>query len=216
MTWIHQLSKANIPFTVYKLHPEDSLVYSQAFNSDQILIIIYGIIHVTHVYHNKEIVPLTILLQGHTLSIAPRLNNMQSYYKYTSINTAYIVSCSRIAIDQVKNKVHIYIDILNMYHTTIQQYTIMKHIFIEKEIKYRLLKFIIFLCHKFGIIKQEYIYLPFTIKQKTLATIVGSNTVTLNKSIKELSQDLLIQYKYKKKLYITNIYIFRYYSYLLK
>lgn len=214
MTWIHQLSKANIPFTIYKLHPQDSLIYSEVFNADQILIIIHGIIHVTHIYNNQEIISLTILFQGHTLSIIPKLNHTQSYYKYTSINTTYIVSCSRKAIEQIKDK--IYIDMFNIYDKTIQQYTIMKHIFIEKEIKYRLLKLIIFLCYQFGIIKQEYIYLPFTIKQTTLATIIGSNTVTLNKSIQELSQDLLIRYKYKKKIYITNIYIFRYYSYLLK
>nr|QCI04978.1 global nitrogen transcriptional regulator [Callithamnion tetricum] len=216
MTWIHQLSKANIPFNVYKLNPEDSLVCSQIFNLDQILIIIHGIIHVTHIYNNKEIIPLTILFQGHTLSVTHKLYQIQSYYKYTSINTTYIISFSKTSLHKIKNKVYIYVDILNTYNLTIQQYTIMKHIFIEKEMKYRLLKFIIFLCNKFGIIKHTYIYLPFSIKQKILAKILGSNTVTINRIIKELSQELLIRYTYKKKIYITNIYIFRYYSYLLK
>lgn len=216
MAWINNLSKANIPFTVYKLDKEDSLVYSNNVHSNQILIIIHGIINATHVYKNHAIIPLTILSTGHILSTVNKSHNIQSYYKYTALKTTYIVSFSKKKINVTNNQFDLYIDMLNAYHLTLQQYKTMKYIFIEKEIKYRLIKLIIFLFNEFGIVQEAYIALPFSIKQKDLAVIIGSNTVTINKIIQELSKELLIRYTYRKKIYINNIYIFRYYSYLLK
>lgn len=216
MTWINKLSKANVAFAIYKLNQEDSLIYSDSLYSNQILIIIHGIINVTHICKNHTIIPLTILFQGHMLSISNKPYHTQSYYKYTAINTTYIASFPKANLNYITNTLSISLDIFNAYHLTIQQYITMKHIFIEKEIKYRLLKFIIFLLNKFGIIQQTCISLPFSIKQKDLAIILGSSTVTINTILKEFSTELLIGYTYKKKIYINNIYIFRYYSYLLK
>lgn len=216
MRWIHKLSKANIPFVIYKLNHQDSLIYYELYDSQKIFIIIHGLINVTHVYNNNIIIPLTTLYTGNILFIIQSLFPVQAYYKYTAITQTYIISFSKHILGTLYKKNSLYIDILNAYQLTLRQYTMMRHIFIEKEIKYKLVQFIIFLCIEFGITQKTCIYVPFSIKQKELAIILNSNRITINKIIHELSKSLLIRYTKNKIIYITNIYIFRYYSYLMR
>lgn len=207
MTWINEFSNSQIPYYIYKLNKNDSIIYNYNSDDNQSLIVLNGTIYILKIFTNKEIIPIAILNSNHIINLNSFTINKKSYYKIIAFETTYIISFS---VNNLKYNSSRYksliINIVYSYELTLKKYEIMNNILMHKHIKDRLIQLILFLSLEFGIVNQKQIIIPFKISQKSLANIVGSNNITINKIITKLSKKMLIKYSLKKKFILMTFF----------
>nr|YP_009298045.1 global nitrogen transcriptional regulator [Plocamium cartilagineum]AOM67983.1 global nitrogen transcriptional regulator [Plocamium cartilagineum] len=202
MKWINNLSALKIPFYIYKLNINDSIIYIRnKHNQNKLNIILHGIIYVIKKFTNKEILTLAILTSNHNININNiSLKHENYYYEAIAIQDTYIICFKWTDFISKQNFLHnTFINVIKSYQNTLYRYETMNQILKHKYIKNRIIQLILFLCIEFGKINNQGIYIPFKISQITIATLVGSNRVTVNKTINQLCNEMLISYCYQKK-----------------
>lgn len=200
MKWINAFSSSQIKYYIYKLNKGDSIIYSYNSDYNKSLIILNGIIYIIKIFTNQEIIPIAILNTNNIIYLHSLHTTKQNYYKLIAFEKTYIISFN---INQLKYQSNTYklltSNIIKSYELTLKRYELMNTILMQKNIQNRLIQIILFLSLEFGIVYQQKIIIPFTLSQKNLANITGSNKITINRIIHKLSKQMIIKYSLKKK-----------------
>nr|YP_009332845.1 global nitrogen transcriptional regulator [Membranoptera tenuis]AKL79101.1 global nitrogen transcriptional regulator [Membranoptera tenuis] len=205
MKWINNFSNSHIPYYIYKLNKGDKILYNPNKIYNRSIIILHGVIYLFKIFQNKEIFPLAILKTNNIIDLEYSYET-QHYYTIIALDQAYLMSFSLL---NIKNKIYIKKQILfNIIYgqkLTLKQYELMNQILRHKYIKYRILQLIFLLSLEFGIIHKNKIIIPFSLSQKNLSIIIGSNKITINQIMNYLSKKTIIKYSTKKIIHIENI-----------
>nr|QCI06368.1 global nitrogen transcriptional regulator [Dictyurus purpurascens] len=206
MKWLNYFSNANIPYYIYKLSKNDSLILNSKLNKDQSFIILNGIIFIIKIFKNKQIFPVIILNKNSIVNLQYNHINSNYYYKLVALKKAYILSFSYKNLKSTKKiNTEMLYDIISGYHMTLKKYELINNILVHKLAKNRIIKLILFLSLEFGNIYNKEIIIPFSLSQEKLALITKSNKITVNKLINHLNKEKIIKYSYQKIIHITNI-----------
>nr|YP_009398779.1 global nitrogen transcriptional regulator [Kuetzingia canaliculata]ARW67965.1 global nitrogen transcriptional regulator [Kuetzingia canaliculata] len=206
MKWINFLIGQNIPYYIYKLHKEDTIIVNYYVSQiNKIILIIDGSIYCVKVFPNKELLPIALLKKNNLFRIEQSKTKQQFYYQLKALKKTYIITFNLNDIYK-KTSNSFLIDILYSYDDTLKQYEIMNEIMSQKYIKNRIFQIILLLCLQFGKVNQNKIYLTFKISYRELAILSGTNKTTVSRILKKMNRDKLIEYYKKNKIYICNIF----------
>nr|YP_009295239.1 global nitrogen transcriptional regulator [Dasya binghamiae]AOH77251.1 global nitrogen transcriptional regulator [Dasya binghamiae] len=203
MTWINKLANSQIPYYIYKLNKGDQIIYNYNTYYNNIIIILYGTIYFIKAIHRKQIFPLAILKTNNIINLKKFCINIKYSYKLIACETTYLVSFSLINTKNIKKD--ILFNIISSQNLTLNNYAMMNEILKHKYIKHRIIQMILLLSLKFGHINNQEIIIPFSLSQKDLANLLGSNKTTINKIINELCKKMFIQYSSKKIIQVKNL-----------
>ena len=206
--WLNILARLQIPFYIYKLHLNDSIIYKSENLERKTIIILKGSLLLQKNFNNHENLCVAILHKNTLINSFHDYNNINQlshYYKIISLNTSYIISfrnCNLLTNNKAQNLLLLK---LNMaYNQSLIAYEDMIHIITHKYIKYRLIQLLLFLCKKHGMSTNNTIIIRLPISQSNIALIVGSNKNTINKIIQNLQKHKVIQYFSHNKIIIIN------------
>nr|QCI06167.1 global nitrogen transcriptional regulator [Dicranema revolutum] len=201
MKWINEFLKSKIPFYIYKLRKNDSIVYTEEHNNTSI-IILYGIAYILKTFTNKESITLAILESGNIIhNYKPSTNY---YYKIIAITNIFLLSFQLKDILNLKNYSNhqTFSKFIKLYNKTEKRYEMMHSVLAHKYIKNRLIQLILNLSQNFGIIKEKQIIIPYYISQINISIITGSNRTNINKILKTFYFDKYIEYSKNKHICI--------------
>lgn len=202
MKWINSLNNSKVPYYIYKLNKNDSIIISCEYkNHNQLLIVLHGSVYILKNFGKKQVIPIVILNKNSIFSIS-YLNN-QFYYQFIALEKTYILIIKNYNIKKLDGQ--LMLNIIQSYQKTLSAYEIMNEAINQKYTKNKVIQIILLIFFQFGIINKKQIQLPFKISQKDLAIMTGTNKATLNKIIKEVSS---IEYTKKKSMQINNIFNF--------
>ena len=198
MKWINFLKSYKIPYYIYKLNTNDSLIICDEYNKKkQLAIILHGSIYITKNFKNKK--TITIVLLNKNSIFNGNYTNYQFYYQLTALETTYILTIKGETIKKLANKP--INSIIKSYKKTCNAYQIMNEAINQTNKKNKVLQIILLIFLQFGIINKKEVELPFKISQKNLSTISGASTTTVNKIIKDIiKKNLLSKIKKQYKL----------------
>nr|YP_009326625.1 global nitrogen transcriptional regulator [Membranoptera platyphylla]AMJ16882.1 global nitrogen transcriptional regulator [Membranoptera platyphylla] len=206
MKWINSFSNSQIPYYIYKLNKGDKILYNPNKIYNRSIVILQGVIYLFKIFQNKEIFPLAILKTNNIIDLECSYET-QHYYTIIALDQTYLMSFS---LSDIKNKIYIkkqiLLNIIYGQKITLKQYELMNQILRHKYIKYRILQLILLLSLEFGIIHENKIIIPFSLSQKNLSIIIGSNKITINQIMNYLSKKTIIKYSTKKIIHIENIF----------
>lgn len=198
--------QSNTNYYIYKLHKGDSIIYSNSRKQNQYFIILSGCVYISQIFTNKEILSIAILDSLKIICTKSLNITDNSYHQISSLTKTYIMSFNAENLKTTHiNELFLQFIIKN-YEITMKRYHIMNFIFVHRYIKQRFIQFILFLALEFGIIHEKEIFIPYKISQNQLSMIIGSNQITINKILKNLSCNIQIKYSHEKKIYIKNIF----------
>nr|YP_010619749.1 Global nitrogen transcriptional regulator [Tayloriella tenebrosa]WAX03762.1 Global nitrogen transcriptional regulator [Tayloriella tenebrosa] len=186
MKWIKFLTQKKIPYYIYKLQKEDFIILNK--NNSKIIIILSGIIFITKVFPNKELIPVAILDENNILIKSNK--EIKTYYKIFALEKTYILTLDEYKLNESNI---IGINLLHGYKKTIGKYEAMNNIISQKQIKNRILQLIFTICLEFGKLKNQKIFIPFKLSNKNIATLTGTSENTVNKVIREIYTEDLIK-----------------------
>nr|YP_009654457.1 Global nitrogen transcriptional regulator [Pleurostichidium falkenbergii]QCH39744.1 Global nitrogen transcriptional regulator [Pleurostichidium falkenbergii] len=204
MKWIKFFTINKIPYYIYKLNKEDSIVLSNINNKDnKVTFILSGIIYIKKVFSNKEILPIAILNENNIFAINNKEENI--YYQLSALKTTYILTLGEYFLKKANSKILLEINILTTYQKTIEQYQYMNMIMSQKNILNRIIQIIFILCLKFGKVKNKNIVLPFKLSKQNIAIMAGTSENTVNKIMKKVYKGGIINELNKTSISIKNI-----------
>nr|YP_010865188.1 global nitrogen transcriptional regulator [Campylaephora boydenii]WGT74109.1 global nitrogen transcriptional regulator [Campylaephora boydenii] len=208
MKWISYFFAFNIPFYIYKLKTGDTIIKSNNNFDTKSIVILYGIVYITQIFSNQEVLPITILHKNNIIDIQNYSTSTKSYYNITSLQETYLVSFSYKNIITKNNISKIFLKYyLTNYKLTLFNQRMLNYILIQKNTQRRIIQLIILLSIQFGIISQEFIKIPFKIHKRDIAKITGSNINTTNKTFKILESKKIIHYSKYNLLLIQNSFL---------
>nr|YP_009399597.1 global nitrogen transcriptional regulator [Dictyomenia sonderi]ARW69203.1 global nitrogen transcriptional regulator [Dictyomenia sonderi] len=203
MQWIKFLTQHKIPYYIYKLRKEDYIILNKT-DHNKIIIILSGIVFITKVFPNRELLPIAILDKNNILIKSKKKTTI--YYKIIALDTAYILTLNEYNLNKNNISVLIGINLLNSYKKTIEQYETMNNIISQKDTKNRILQLIFIICLKFGKVKSQKIFIPFTLSNKNIAILTGTSENTVNKVIRKIYKQSIIKELNNKVISINNIF----------
>ena len=195
MRWLRYLEKHNISFNIHILNREDSIIVN---TNNKIIYIIEGFMHTLQVFTNKEILCTQLLYSKQILGAHlfkktnfQRTNN--HYYKFVALTRTIILTTNRKELITKVGKSYNLVYFLSygklIYSKEI--ITIISH----KNTKKRLIQFLFILIERLGIFIDNKFLIPFNLSHYAIATVIGSQRITVNKIMNEL----------KKKIYCLTI-----------
>nr|ARW60695.1 global nitrogen transcriptional regulator [Polysiphonia sp.] len=203
MKWIKFLTINNIPYYIYKIKKEDSIIISNIKNNNNIIIILCGLAYLTQVFTNQELLPVAILDKNKILFSEAK--KQQIYHKLVALDTTYVLSLDEFTLKRSSLSVVLGIHLLESYKQTIHKYELTNTIISQKYIKNRILQLIFTICLQFGEIKNQKILIPFHLSQKNIAILTGTSKNSVSKVMKKISKMNIIKDLDKKMIYINNI-----------
>jgi len=215
MKWINYFFNFNIPFYIYKLKIGDSIIENKNHTYDRSIIILYGTIYLTQIFSNQEILPITILNTNNIININNSSINTKSYYKMTALQEAYLISFSDKNITINKNVSTQFLKYyLTNYKLTLYNQKMINYILIQKSTQHKIIQLLLFLSIQSGIIHNKFIKIPFKVRKRDIAIMIGSNINTINRTFKLLERKKIVYYSKNNLLLIHNS-LFVHFIYLL-
>lgn len=200
MQWIRYLKTTNAPFKVYKLNPQDSIILeSKIDDSNQLVIILEGLVYLVKVFTNKEIKSVSLLSKNRIIKIESIDNNNKNYhYMAVAICNTNILS---IHLRKIINKTFITNKLLQtiniFYNYTLKEYENMTNVLSQKNIKIRIILLLFIISEKFGRINNYSIVIPIYISHKMLSHVLETSRVTITRALNEMHKDNIITYNSK-------------------
>nr|AYR06183.1 global nitrogen transcriptional regulator [Renouxia sp.] len=204
MIQIHDLEQAQIPFEIYTLNKQDSIIITPKNN--QLLIILDGLIELLKVFTNQEKVCMSILQRDYILHVYITQTEIPNYYyKASALSRTLIVS---IQLKDIINKACEQNNLLKQltisYSYSIKGYKNMIKILSHRQTKNRIIQLMLVLCEEIGQISSKCITIPLYLSHTTLSIIIGSHRITVTRIMKQLQNKKLISYN-RKVLVIYDI-----------
>lgn len=204
MKWLTNLEKYNISFNIHILQKNDYIIINHVKHNKQIIYILEGFIHVIKVFTNGEKICTQLLykddlINNIQLQIIEKTNY---YYRVIAITKTAILT---IPTKELINKIYQNTYLIKKFHI-INNYTNqdMVNILSHKNTKKRLIQLLLVIIKRFGQINKNNIIIPFNLQQYTLATITGSQRITINRIMYNLKKNNIIYYN-KNKIIIYNL-----------
>nr|QCI07166.1 global nitrogen transcriptional regulator [Hypnea pannosa] len=209
MKWLNYFLNFNIPFYIYKLNTNDSIIFSSNIKINQPMIILHGIIYIIKNFHNNKKTTIAILGAENILYIN-QIKNKNCHYKIIAISKSFLISFQwKNLVNINKNLQHlIFKELIKLYTKTNNKYEIMSIIMSHKYIKNRVIQLILLYARDFGNINQKNITISHYISQYTIGTISGSTRTTINRVLKDLSYNKFVKYSIDRKITINMHYFY--------
>ena len=196
MKWLTHLEKYNISFKVSILNREDSIVINK---NNKIIYIIDGFMQKLQIFTNGEKLCTQLLYKNHflqkinlTKQIPYKKHN--HYYEFIALTRTIIITLEKRELIRKSNIYNQFIYQLYSLSSNYSEDTI--NITSHKNTKKRLIQFLFILVERLGVLRKKQIIIPLYLSHYTIATIIGSQRITVNKIMNELK---------KKKYYHTII-----------
>lgn len=209
--WIRLFLESEIPFYIYKLNKGDALILQYSTNYNPAVIVFHGTVYMMKIFTNGESFFLAILTSNSIIDTnVTSFSSNYFYYKVIALENTYFIKF--FWLDSVSNFKYLstIFKLMDLFRYTLIQYENSSCILLHKSIRYRVIQLLLFLCREFGVLNNNYVAIPFELSQKTISYITGSNPITVNKIINDLSNRLLIKYISKKKNLVCYFSFFRY------
>ena len=204
MKWLRYLEAYNISFNINILNREDSIIVNR---NNCTIYIIDGFMQKLQVFTNKETLCTQLLYSHHVLKKfkSTKKNfylNKNYSYRFVALTKTIILSINQKELINKGGKYNQLIYSLDysklIYNKDI--ITIISH----KNTKKRLIQFLLIIIERLGIFKEDKFLIPLNLPHYTIATIIGSQRITVNKIMNELKKKRILLYN-NQKISIINI-----------
>lgn len=192
MRWIKQLENYNISFHIHILQKQDSIFINKKAQNSNIIYILNGFIKLLQVFTNNEKICIELIYKNQIISsdIFNNTNQHSYYYLLVAITTTTIVTIPLKEFNKKAKRDAKIFQLLKLQSKKNDMISILSH----KNTKKRIIQLIIILIRKFGCMKKNNIVIPFRPTHQMIAAIVGSQRVTVNKIMKNLKREGMINY----------------------
>lgn len=206
MIQIYDLEQAQIPFEIYTLNIQDSIIITPKLKNNQLLIILDGLVELSKVFTNQEKVCMSILQRAYILQVyITQTERPNYYYRASALSRSLIVS---IQLKDITNKAYqqnnLLKQLITSYFFSVKGYKNMIKVLSHRQTKNRIIQLILVLCEEIGQINSKCITIPLHLSHTTLSTITGSHRITITRIMKQLQNKKLISYN-RKVLVIHDI-----------
>ena len=198
MKWLRYLETYNISFNINILNKEDSIIINE---DSYVAYIIDGFMQKLQVFTNKETLCTQLLYSNHILGKFKLTQNQfflnRNYsYKFVALTQTIILTINKKELINKSGK----------YTQPICSLTYFKLIYSEdivaiishKNTKKRLIQFLFIIIERLGIFKKNKFLIPFNLPHSTIATIIGSQRITVNKIMNELKKERILFYDHQE------------------
>ena len=204
MKWLAYLEKYNISFKVNILNREDSILINK---NNKIIYVVDGFIQKLQVFTNGEKLCTQLLYKNHILKKIKLTEHISSkkhnyYYELIALTRTIIITLEEQELIIKGNIYNHFIYQLNSLSSNHNEDII--SITSHKNTKKRLIQFLFVLVERLGILTKKQIIIPLNLSHYTIATIIGSQRITVNRIMNELKKREILSYD-NKKISIINI-----------
>lgn len=204
MKWLRYLEAYNISFNINILNREDSIIVNK---SNCTIYIIDGFMQRLQVFTNKETLCTQLLYSPHVLKKfkSTKKNfylNQNSSYRFVALTKTIILTINQKEFINKGGEYNQLIYSLD-YSKLIYNKDIIA-IISHKNTKKRLIQFLLIIIERLGIFKEDKFLIPLDLPHYTIATIIGSQRITVNKIMNELKKKRILLYN-NQKISIINI-----------
>jgi len=206
MKWLNKLEEYNLSFKVKILYKNDCIIADRKSNEHKILIILDGFIQKVKIFTNGETITLKLLYNTDIFTnlrpgVRSSYSNTNHCYQFKALtNTIIIVINQKELIKPIANN---YSKEYLLYHIYNYEDNDILKILAHQNITKRIIQLLLILTQHFGKISKNQIYIPFNISQDNIATIIGSQRVTVNRIMNKLKTNIL--YYDDTKIIILNV-----------
>jgi len=204
MKWLANLENNNIPFCIHILQKNDCLIMPTIIQKSNLIYVIDGFMQILKIFTNGENICMNLLYKNH---IIPNITinikeNTNYYYKIVAITKTVIATIpSKILNERIQKNSNCVKEFQLLYNKNNNDIT---NILIYKNTKKRVIQLLLTISKHFGKIKPKYIIIPFYLSHNTIATITGSQRITINRIMYRLKKNNIINYD-KHKILIYSI-----------
>nr|WOA02409.1 global nitrogen transcriptional regulator [Gloiopeltis furcata] len=203
MKWLNHFSELKIPFYLYNLNNNDSIVCSSSINRKKSFIVVHGVMYLVKVFANGEMLTLGIFNKGDIISITDP--NKSCYYSIIALRETFILSFTWEDLIYLSTKKKCSLkEIACSLKSALHQYEQMNTILAHKCTRHRIIQLILFLAREYGQISSDKIKIPFYMSQNTIGTVIGSNTSNVSHIISNLLDMGILEYTSQKHLYLKD------------
>lgn len=202
MKWLIKLESYDMSFKIKILKKNDCIIANQKNSNHKIIYILDGFIQTMQTFTNGEIINTQLLYTNDILidiqqPIQIKDQHTNCFYKFKALTqTILIIINKKEFIKKIQKSDRINYNSLNLNKEMI---IILSH----KNTKKRLIQLLLILIKKFGVLKNNQISIPFTISHCNIASIIGSQRITVNRIMNKLKQNTI--YYDSKKIIIFDI-----------
>lgn len=194
MEWLIHLENYNISFNIKHLNKDDYIIANQEVKNCTVLYILDGFMQKTQIFTNGEIICLRLLYKNNIFTnIKPNIKkpyqNINYHYSFQAlINTTIIAINREEFINKIPYKDQDFKETTNIYYNYEGEKE-MINILSHKNTRRRLIQLLLTLIEHFGIFTKYSIVIPFNLSHHNIATIIGSQRVTVNKIMNILKKN---------------------------
>ena len=194
MKWLTNLENHNISFNIHILKKNDCLLANPNIKSNKIIYILDGFIQILQVFTNGEAICIKLLYANDLFTsisydIKAPYQSTNYYYKIIALTKTVIATINEtIFMKKIENNTKLLTELLttNFYHNN-EITQILSH----RNTKKRLIQFLFILIEHFGKFTKHNLIIPFNLSHYTIATIIGSQRITVNKIMSDLKKNKL-------------------------
>ena len=192
MKWLTSLEDHDISFNIHILEQNDCILAYQNINLNKIICILDGFIQILQVFTNGETICVQLLYANDLFAnistyIKTPYSNTNHYYKIIALTKTVIATINeKIFIRQIQHNTKL----LNEFcHTNFYHNNEITQILSHRNTKKRLIQLLFILIEHFGKFTENNLTIPFNLSHHTIATIIGSQRITVNKIMNELKKN---------------------------
>ena len=193
MNWLKQLEDCNISFQAYTLNKEDCIFFKSTCSNQHIIYILDGCIKLLQVFTNKEKICTGIIYKNQIISAGNDLDN-RHYNVLMAIKEATVITIlSKELVAKITKSTKFILE------ATLHSYSWKKtheiaYILSHRNTKKRVIQLLIILVKRFGYIKNHQIIIQTSLSHQLIASITGSQRVTISRIINQLKEKKIIDH----------------------
>lgn len=194
MEWLINLEQQNISFNISILRKNDCIIADKKTNNYKIIYILDGFIHKIQNFTNGETICLRLLYNNDTFTNIRNFNkttnqDINYYYTFKALSkTIILIIKQKEFTSKIQNNNQLLSNFFYASENTSQQII---QILSHKNTKKRLIQLLIVLIEHFGVIYKYNIIIPFNLSHYNIATIIGSQRITVNRIMNLLKKNIL-------------------------
>ena len=195
MKWLKELENHNISFHIHILQKEDSILIKSANANNQIIYILDGFAKLVQVFTNNEKICVNLLQKHQTIIIGKNESRKCTYYYLvTTVRKSIILTIPWQEFNKAEKNLELF-SLIQFYKQDKEDKV--TNILSHRNTKKRVVQLLIDLIKQIGEVKEERIILPLSLSHEIIATITGSQRITINRIMRKLKKDGIIDYSKK-------------------
>ena len=204
MKWLEKLENCNASFHIHILDKKDFIFITKANKQKYIVYMLDGLTQFLQIFTNSEKICMQLLQKDHVMAYHSFQGKENNCVIISAITKTKIIAIPSDEYAEAKIK-DIKIEtlrenILNKQNKNNAIASILSH----RNTKKRIVQLLMILIKQFGEIKRNKITIPFHLSHKTIANIIGSQRITVNKIMNSLKQNHTLSYN-NKSITVNNL-----------